>query len=139
MARDASTTRSVTLVLAVDGDVVGTLDPFVVGTPWWMDVLPISKRHPELAVVRILDAHPAPGSIFGGEVSYLAEPLEGWVPDPGSLRPWDGHLTEDSHRVPWAHCGGPLADLAWARSIVDLVGAPVQFRSCSRDVLATLA
>jgi Phosphotransferase enzyme family len=127
--------RVVTLVLAhVDGEVLGSLDPFEVATPWWMDVVPLVRDAADLfgiavTVVRLLSAdQPAP---HGGAVAYLAT-----VGDesrlPTSIRPFDGDLSDDPLRAPYAHIGGPESDLAWARARLPMgmrVGVAEQHRT----------
>jgi hypothetical protein len=134
--------RSVTIVLA-DGDrVVGQLPPLAVPTPWWQDVVPIVTALPGLAVLRLLEATPAPGSNVGGDVTYLAE----WLPpdlwprqdrEP-PVRPWHGTLHDDARRLPWAIPGGPVEDLRWACGHVERTGPPVQYRTWNLSAIWTI-
>lgn len=119
--------RTVTLVL-VDGDgqVLGSLAPFEVGTPWWQDVEPIAEQVPSVTVLRLLECGPSRGGRMGGPVTYLAQ-LDG--PAPGPLHPYAGELPEHPLRMPWARPGGPAADLAWAGGVVGGHGAPTQHRA----------
>jgi len=128
--------RSVTLVVVTaEGDVVGALEPFDVETPWWQDVEPISRAFPGLAVLRLLEAVPAADHAMGGQVTYLAEPLDHAVLS--RLRPsqqWepslgDDPLSDDPLRMPWARPGGPGADLEWATRQVRITGTPLQHRT----------
>ena len=66
--------RSVTLVVVdADGELRGQLPPFTVATPWWQDLEPVVDVHPEVAVLRLLHATPAPDHVMGGDVTYLAQ------------------------------------------------------------------
>ena len=94
------------------GGVLGSLAPFPVATPWWQDAEPVvsgaRERHGvDVTVLRLLEAElPAPP---GGAVTYLAQAAKGM-----RATPWDGVLSEDPLRLPYARPGGPDADLAWA-------------------------
>ncbi|MGD0081874.1 MAG: aminoglycoside phosphotransferase family protein [Acidimicrobiales bacterium] len=125
--------RSVTLVVVSrSGRVLGALAPFDVETPWWQEVEPIRRAVPGVAVLRMLDAEPAPGHVMGGRVTYLVEALDGAstaLGQPGVLRDWGGRLTDDPLRMPWAHPGGPEADLEWAAAQVPINGPAVQRRT----------
>lgn len=128
--------RIVTLVL-VDGDgkVLGALPPFEADTPWWQDIAPVVRAVRALhglrvTVLRLLDTERA--SAHGGAVTYLAQV------DPGAPRPWlvpwDGALPDDPKRHPYAHIGGPQADVAWATTVLQsrgdaLAGEPEQIRT----------
>jgi hypothetical protein len=123
--------RRVTLVV-VDGagEPLGMTAPFAVKTPWWQDLEPVLAAHPGVVVLRLLRARPAPGSNAGGEVTYLVQA----DPQPPDLEPVSPDLltvirTKDPRRVPWAHPGGPQADLEWAAGLVELSGSPQQMRS----------
>jgi hypothetical protein len=138
----SSAGRSVAIVV-VDGDRdLAQLDPFVVETPWWPDVLPIVEARPGLAVLRLLSAVPAPGVRIGGTVTYLAEPLSGAlapVATPAfSTRPWPGALHEDALRLPWAVPGGPAEDLEWACTHVKPTGLPTQHRTWNLSAIWTI-
>jgi len=125
------TTKRVTLVVALGGEVLGSLEPFEVDVPWWQEVEPISRRLPDLAVLRLLEATPEDDALLGGDVTYLAEPLDGrWEGAHGArLVPWDGTLDDHPLRMPWARPGGPTGDLEFARSVVGAHGTPVQHRT----------
>jgi hypothetical protein len=111
--------RIVTLKL-VDGvgSLLGTLPPFEVDLPWWMesvDVAAAARRlHGlEVAILRILETEP--GLTHGGEVTYLAELLSGSVAaTPSTLDQADHPLRPD-----YAKPGGPARSLAWAASVLD--------------------
>jgi hypothetical protein len=122
------TGRSVTLAVCdTAGNLLGQTDAFDVETPWWQDMEPIGGRFPSLHVLRMLEATPAPGTMAGGVVSYLAEAAEGTREL--SLRPSTVVLEDHPLRMPWARPGGPAADLAWAYGIVEPAGRPVQHRT----------
>jgi hypothetical protein len=114
--------RVVELVLVTPaGDVVGSLPPFPVATPWWPDAWPIVEAARELhgidvTVLRILRADgEAPA---GGTITYLAQlstPVAGAIAD---VRPWLLPLDDHPLRMPWARLGGPDADLAWADTLL---------------------
>ena len=76
----------------------------------------------EVTILRLLEAEfPA---AHGGAVTYLAEADPAAVVAVGlaGLETWDGTLTEDAKRMPYARPGGPAADLAWADSILAELG-----------------
>jgi hypothetical protein len=117
--------RTVTLiVLDVEGELLGTLDPFEVETPWWQqtsDVGPVVQERYGLTVdvLRLLDTeHPqAPG----GRVTYLAQ-LRHPATKP-RLKAVEPELValinqDEPQRAPYARPGGPAASLAWAEAIV---------------------
>ena len=127
--------RRVTLVL-VDGAgaVLGQLPPFAVATPWWQDVEPVRASHPEVTVLRLLDATPAPGHEMGGDVRYVGEAADGAGAANGRLAPVDAATREavereSALRLPWARPGGPAADLAWATAHIALAAPAQQVRS----------
>lgn len=135
--------RSVTLVVVGrDGRVLGAAAPFDVATPWWQEVEPVVQRIPGIAVLRILEGEPVPGHIMGGRVTYLVEPLQGAPPSPtaslGPLREWDGTLTADPLRMPWAEPGGPASDLKWAATEIQMTGPPLQHRSWNLSAIWSL-
>jgi hypothetical protein len=115
-------TRVVELVLVTPtGDVVGSLPPFTVATPWWPETQPIvegaRERHGiDVVVLRILraDRDTPPG----GTITYLAEIA---APDSGGIsavRAWRLPLDDHPLRMRWARPGGPDADLAWADALL---------------------
>jgi hypothetical protein len=119
-------TRVVELVLVTPtGDLVGSLPPFVVASPWWPETGPIveaaRERHGINAVVlRILRAdRDAPP---GGTVTYLAEIAESAAGGIAGIRPWLAPLDDHPLRMPWARPGGPDADLAWADQLLAVHG-----------------
>jgi hypothetical protein len=119
-------TRVVELVLVTPtGDLVGSLPPFVVASPWWPETGPIveaaRERHGINAVVlRILRAdRDAPP---GGTVTYLAEIAESAAGGIAGIRPWLAPLDDHPLRMPWARPGGPDADLAWADRLLAVHG-----------------
>jgi Phosphotransferase enzyme family len=134
--------RTVTLVVADEEGVLGQLEPFEVSTPWWPDVLPIVTAHPGLAVLRLLEATPAPGSRIGGVVTYLAQRLPSSLAlassAPLRLLPWHGVEHDDPLRLPWASPGGPIADLEWADVQVVRTGAPTQHRTWNLSAIWSL-
>ena len=115
--------RVATLVLVTPaGDVVGSLPPVAVATPWWQDVEPVvravrEREGVEVTVLRLLEAELAGAQ--GGAVTYLAE-----IARPMSARPWHGHLDDHPLRQRWARPRGPAADLAWADSVLAARGLP---------------
>ena len=127
--------RVATLVLVdAGGRLLGALPPLQAQTPWWNHVEPLvqaaaARDGLAVTVLRLLDAerpHPP-----GGAVSYLAE-LDAGVPP--ALRPWAGALDDQPLRMRWARPGGPRADLAWARAMLQRQGLrldaqPRQLRS----------
>lgn len=125
--------RTARLVLVTpDRTVVGVLPGMPVALPWWQEVECVGRaareRHGiDVTILRLLDTER--GTPHGGVVTYLAEVQEA-VP----AEPWNGRLDQQALRQPYAEPGGPAADLAWARSVLDahgiaLAGAPVQVRS----------
>ena len=121
--------RVVTLVACDDDEtVLGQLEPFMVGTPWWQDVEPLHYCHPELTVLRLLDGVPAQGATVGGRVRYLAQACSG-THARASLSLCDVVVADHPLRMPWARAGGPAADLAWASGLVERTGPAVQHRT----------
>lgn len=103
------------VVVTAGGDLLGSLPPFPVDTPWWPDadaVVRGAREHhgADVVVLRLLAVEPAVGP--GGEVTYLVE--HGPSGPPKALEPWAGQLDEHPLRAPYARPGGPAADLAWA-------------------------
>ncbi|MDP9467760.1 MAG: phosphotransferase [Chloroflexota bacterium] len=115
--------RFATLVLVTPtGEVVGSLPPLEVATPWWQEAEPVVRavreRHDlDVTLLRLLEAGP-PGT-QGGPVTYLAE-----IARPVPAHPWRGRLDEHPLRQSWARPGGPAADLAWADSLLSDSGRP---------------
>jgi hypothetical protein len=114
--------RVVELVLVTPtGDLVGTLPPFPVATPWWPEAWPIVEAARELhgidvVVLRMLRADgDAPA---GGTVTYLAQVAGSAAATIAGLRPWPLPLNDHPLRMPWARLGGPDADLAWADALL---------------------
>ena len=93
--------RIVKLVLVTqDGELLGSLAPFSVASPWWQQVGEVVRGALEncgvrLTVLRLLEAD-RPSSP-GGAVTYLAE-----VDRKAHANHWDGHLDEHPLRMPWA-------------------------------------
>jgi hypothetical protein len=127
--------RSVTIVVCDGGgNLLGSLGPFEVATPWWQDVEPIRRRFPTLTVVRLLHGTPGNQGAVGGQVTYLAEGGPGLALSPASGLAGDGAVTDHPLRMPWARPGGPAADLDWAANAASAVGLqtvdqPVQHRT----------
>lgn len=125
--------RTARLVLAApDGSVLGILPPVAVATPWWQEAGPVVRAARErfgigVTILRLLETEL--DRPHGGQVTYLAE-----TEDPAPVEPWAGTLDEQPLRLPYARPGGPAANLAWARRVLDgqglcLSGAPEQIRS----------
>ena len=115
--------RLVKLVLVTpEGELIGTLPPFPVTTPWWQDsrevVCGAQEHHGvQVTLLRLLEAdQPSP---HGGSVTYLAEVA---TEVPAEL--WRGKLDEHPLRSSWARPGGHAADLAWADAELAIKGAP---------------
>ena len=114
--------RVVELVLVTPtGDVVGSLPPFPVATPWWPDAWPIVEAAHELlgidvVVLRILRADGVAPA--GGSITYLAQIAAPAVGAIAGVRPWPLPLDDHPLRMPWARIGGPDADLAWADALL---------------------
>src|SRR2546426_7685656 len=115
--------RTATLVLVTpEGQVVGSLPPFPVATPWWQEAEPVvqgAREHHgvKVTVLRLLETEtPDPQ---GGAVTYLAEVRE---PVAGGIAPWSGDLEDHPLRARWARPGGPAADLEWADSVLSFRG-----------------
>lgn len=70
----------------------------------------------EVIVLRLLEAE---GRSAGGSVTYLAETSASVT-----AGPWPGTLDEHPLRLPWAHPGGPTADMAWAQRTLAEYGLP---------------
>jgi hypothetical protein len=121
-------TRVVELVL-VDptGEVIGSLPPFPVATPWWPEAAPIVRavreRHGiEVVVLRLLQAEQdAPP---GGRVTYIAEVSPSDAARLYGTTPWPEPLDDHPLRMPWARPGGPAADVRWADALLEERGTP---------------
>lgn len=117
-----------TLLLCTgDGEVLGTLPPYEIASPWWQDVGPVLDAARALyavdaTVLRRIDEGGG-SKPQGGPVTYLAEVA--CVPT-ARLQPWSGDdpIAEKIHRQPSARPGGPAADLAWADEALDNAGRP---------------
>lgn len=125
--------RTARLVLCTpDGRVRGILPPVAAATPWWQEVELVVRAVRDrfgidATILRLLETEL--GRPHGGEVTYLAE-----TADPAPVEPWGGTLDEQPLRLPYARPGGPAADLAWARQVLEgqglrPSGAPEQIRS----------
>lgn len=105
------------------GTVLGALAPIEVASPWWNDIGPLldalqARDGLRPTVLRLLSA--ARASQPGGAVCYLAEVA---APVPAHLlRPWAGALPDHPLRHAYARLGGPAADLAWARGVLQANG-----------------
>jgi len=128
--------RSATLVV-VDGTggVRGGLGPVEVAEPWWPEVGPVvdavAGPLPGAVVLRLLRAEPDPGHGMGGRVTYLVQ-CDAEV-EVGLLREVAAAdrelLAPHPRRLPWAEPGGPAADVAWVRSVVEVTGPPRQHKT----------
>jgi hypothetical protein len=113
--------RIARLVLVTPGgELVGSLPPLEVETPWWPDVEPIVRATREtygidVTVLRMLQVESATSR--GGNVTYLAE-----VAHRVAAEPWAGSLDEHPLRQTFARPGGPAADLAWAHGVLTRLG-----------------
>jgi hypothetical protein len=99
-----------------NGELVGTLPPVHVETPWWPDVEPVvravrERYGIEIVVLRMLEVRST--SSRGGDVTYLAE-VARRVP----AEPWVGTLDEHPLRQTFARPGRPTVDLAWAYDVL---------------------
>ena len=125
--------RMVKMVLVTpQGELLGSLAPFPVQTPWWQnawDVVRGAQEHRgvQVTVLRLLEAdRPSP---HGGAVTYLVEVAKR-VP----AEPWEGQLDEHPLRCSWARPSGPATDLEWADSAlaaqgIARIGPPEQVRT----------
>ena len=106
----------------------GALPAFTLESPWWQEAEPIvtavrEQFGLEIVVLRLIE-----GDVpFETPVTYLVELVRGDAD--GVLGPWEKPLPDDPLRLPYAHPGGPDADLAWAASHVTVTGPPVQIRT----------
>ena len=131
-------TRTARLVLVSRaGELIGTLSPIPVATPWWQDIAPVVRAAREyfgihIVVLRLIDAELAEPP--GGGVTYLAEVAEPVAPDLLTADGWAGELDEEPLRHSYARPGGPAADVAWAVAVLSrrgmrLSGPPEQIRT----------
>src|SRR5215510_7526475 len=113
--------RLARLVLVLpDGELLGSLAPFSVASPWWQEAGVVVRGALEnhgvrVTLLRLLEAE-RPTSP-GGSVTYLAE-VDRRVP----AEPWNGRLEEHPLRQSWARPGGPAKDLKWAYAELDRLG-----------------
>jgi hypothetical protein len=114
--------RVVELVLVTPtGDLVGSLTPFPVASPWWPEASPIveaAREHHGIDVVVLRLLHADRDAPPGGTVTYVAQvgAIDGLpVAD---ILPWPVPLDDHPLRMPWARPGGPDADLAWADAVL---------------------
>ena len=130
--------RTARLVLVTpDGRVLGILPPVAAATPWWQDAGPVVRAVRDrfgidATILRLLET--GRDRPHGGAVTYLAEVKGLARSEPVPAEPWAGALDEQPLRLPYARPGGPAADLAWARQVLDRhglrpVASPVQIRS----------
>jgi Ser/Thr protein kinase RdoA (MazF antagonist) len=134
--------RIVTLVL-VDprGTVLGQLPPLEVAEPRWFDVQPVvqaalARDGLKVTILRLLKGEGR--STNSGPVTYLAQVDVGTRQQ--AIQPWAGTLPEHSLRRRYARPGGPDADLAWVREVLQarqesLIGDPTQVRTWSLSSL----
>jgi hypothetical protein len=124
MTGPSTSHRTVTLVLVdAAGEVLGALAPIDVEMPCWNAASPVleavrARDGLNLTILRLLSAERAAPP--GGAVSYLAQ-----VESPigaVQLQPWSGELPEHPMRNTYARVGGPQADLAWARQVLESQG-----------------
>lgn len=114
--------RTISLVVVDSGGRVrGALPGRWSPIPWWPEVGEIVEDVPGATVLRLLSAEPDPDEPMGGSVTYLVESEAAL-----DLEPWDGELGDHPLRAPWARPGGPAADLAWVRSVIEVTGPPQQ-------------
>jgi hypothetical protein len=120
--------RVVELVLVdPSGEMIGSLPPLPVATPWWPEAAPVvqaarERYGIEVVLLRLLDAERA--SPPGGRVTYLAEVSASDARRADAARPWPGPLDDHPLRMPWARPGGPAADLGWADGVLEDRGTP---------------
>jgi hypothetical protein len=123
------------------GAVLGALEPIEVASPWWNDIGPLldalrARDGLRPTVLRLLWT--ARENQPGGAVRYLAEVA---APVPAQLlRPWAGTLPDHPLRQAYARVGGPAADLAWARGVLQAQGLaangpPQQIRTWNLSAL----
>ncbi|GAA4928044.1 phosphotransferase family protein [Actinoplanes utahensis] len=110
--------RTVSLILADPaGEVLGTLPPFTVATPWWQEVADVvAAAGTDVTVLRLLHGdRPAPP---GGHVTYLAMTTR----RPDGLGPADVDLADHPLRAAYARPEGVTASLSWAAGALDRIG-----------------
>ncbi|WP_405020250.1 phosphotransferase [Kitasatospora sp. NBC_00070] len=124
------TERSVTVLVTYQGEQLGEIGPFPVGTPRWHDIAPVAEELTRrlgvpVHVLRLL-THDSADTGYGGSVAYHAEALR--FPE---VELADSALTvgEDPLRAPWATPAGLRSALAWAAGTVRAVGPAEQVKS----------
>ncbi len=117
--------RTARLVLvSTVGEFVGVLPPVAVATPWWQDIAPVVQAVREQYAIDAVVLRLLSGELTqppGGGVTYLAEVATPMVSEwlsPEPRRALDDHPLRHSYARP----GGPAADLAWARSVLERRG-----------------
>ncbi len=119
--------RTVTALVTKGDDVLGTVGPFAVATPWWADVAPVVERLAgdlgvPVLVLRLLRVEDGDGA-RDGHVTYHAEALEPPVRPPPAPR-GDRPAGDDELRAPWARVDGLRELLAWADGELAAAGRP---------------
>ena len=141
--------RRVTLVLQRrNGEApLGEIGPLTVEPPWWSEVESVvaaTRREfgMRVTVLRLLHSEPdeVDSAMAGGTVTYLAE-LHGEAP--AGIRPTHERLDDHPLRLPWARAGGPDAELAWARAVLErqgrrVTGEPAQVRTWNLSSIWTI-
>ncbi|WP_433264408.1 phosphotransferase [Actinosynnema sp. CS-041913] len=110
--------REIVALVTVDGQYVGSVPPFVVDSPWWNDVEPVTAHLDSTlgvttSVLRLVSA--TGSGMRDGTVTYQVEASD----VPTGLSAVDTYEFPDTPlRMPWARPGGPAALVAWADRFV---------------------
>ncbi|MBB2913702.1 hypothetical protein FHS43_005011 [Streptosporangium becharense] len=138
--------RTVSALVTMGTEFLGTVGPFPVDVPWWPEAGPVVAHLEEVlrvpvAVLRLVDVRGGGhGGPRGGHTTYHVEALRRPEPLPGALRPaGDGSLDGDggtagsvvaalrepaAHRAAWATAEGVREALAWADDALRAAGRP---------------
>ena len=132
--------REVRVRVTLGGCYVGSVEPFVVESPWWADVEPVNAHLERLLgvatyVLRLVAATGEGGR--GGVVTYDVEARA--TPRDGGLRAEPVAAVPDcARRLSWARPGGPAELVDWADQYVWRTGPAVQVRTWNLSCLFRL-
>jgi phosphotransferase family enzyme len=131
--------RTVSAVVTLGPECLGSIGPLPVDVPWWAEVGPVAEvvegaLGVPVTVLRLLTVEGGEGA-RDGHVTYHVE--AGGRPSV-ALRPAVVGIGDDPLRLPWATAAGLAELLAWASGVVPVTGRPVQHKSWNLAALLRL-